>query len=126
MTAWTKKEDRLLAKHYPEGAREAAEALPHRSRRSIVCRASRLSLRVAVDERDKQRWTEDEDLIICRFYRTFGSKFCQGGMPHRTRGSICARAAVIGVRRDQSLPACDANYDDWIEVERLALCVRWT
>ncbi|MCP4127327.1 MAG: hypothetical protein GY753_09725 [Gammaproteobacteria bacterium] len=126
MSAWTKREDQLLKKLYPQGVKVAAGRLPLRTKRSIICRAARLKIQVTEQALDKHRWTDAEDEILNRFYRQFGSRFCQGGMQHRSREAICARAALLGVRRDQSVPACNIAYDDWIEVERLALYVKWT
>lgn len=97
---WTNHESETLARGWTEGipTRDLAEMLPGRSESSVRCRARWAKL--VRGNPIAARWTEEEDEILRRMWKSKGSlKSKVGILPGRTWRSLLERGRKLGLTR---------------------------
>jgi hypothetical protein len=104
---WGEWEIDALRKYFPVGGTNAC--IPHvskmRSKGAIKLKAESLGLHW-----EEHYWTAEEDAVVRKYYKRYGTKACAKRLGHRSDDSIRARARILGVQRPIAFwsPAEDA------------------
>jgi hypothetical protein len=115
---WSKREDRLIAKHYKYNICKLFELLPGRSEMAITVRANRLGL-------SRRPWMAVEDEVIRKHYPDYGPEYCGRFCKGRTIIAIQSRALKLGVKRDLTKRRDKVPNYDVDEMEKLMMCKPW-
>lgn len=67
-------------------------------------------------KKDSLRWTQEEDTIMKRYYRSKGVSYCMQRLPGRTQAAIIVHAAHLGLARKRPKPKAE-----WTKEEETVL-----
>ncbi len=98
---WTEEEDSIIKNDYYSIGSNITEKLPNRSWTAIQKRAKTLGAESG-SWGAASRWTEDEDIILRRYYVVEGKKVAER-LPGRTVPAIKKRAMLLGLTRKKIL-----------------------
>lgn len=100
---WTEEEDEIIRKHYKANkTQNLFKLLPTRSEKQIRQRANKLGLKnekYCRNDKIVVYWSEVEDQIIRKYYKTKVPKFLIELLPTHTWHAIRGRANILGVRK---------------------------